>query len=122
MIRGVQWTPGLTLEEMELQVIDVAYEHYRHNKSQTAAALGISVRNLDLKLEHIRETREKDIESAKERDQRDQDFLRRARGLPPLIIEKPEPQIAPKQPVPVRELEEIQEVSHAHKQQKRAAR
>lgn len=125
MIRTVQWTPGLKLDEMELQIIEVAYAHYQSNKSQTAIGLGISVRNLDLKLDHIKEMRDAETASRKERDERDEAFLRRARGLPPIDAEaeKPIPKIAPREPMPVQESEEIQELLPLKNQgQRRSAR
>lgn len=47
----VLWSPGMTLDDMERQVIEAAFKFHRQNKTATAAALGISVRTLDNKLE-----------------------------------------------------------------------
>ncbi len=45
------WSPGVTLEDVEKQVILKAHHYYKEVKTTTAAALGISVRTLDAKLE-----------------------------------------------------------------------
>ena len=45
------WSPGVTLELVEKQVIIKAYKHFKNNKTATANALGIAIRTLDAKLE-----------------------------------------------------------------------
>lgn len=55
----VDWTPGLTIEEAEKQCVLQALRFYRHNKTQTAQSLGISIRTLDSKLEAYEKDREK---------------------------------------------------------------
>jgi hypothetical protein len=45
------WQPGVTLEEIEKQVILKAFSCFQGNKTQTARSLGIAVRTLDSKLE-----------------------------------------------------------------------
>ena len=47
----INWQPGITLEEIEKQVILKALEFYQGNKTKTALSLGIAVRTLDNKLE-----------------------------------------------------------------------
>ena len=47
----VYWSPGMTLDSMEREVIIAAYGFYRGVKTTTAASLGISVRTLYSKLE-----------------------------------------------------------------------
>ena len=47
---AVYWQPGLTLEEMEKQVILAAMKFYRDKRSAVADALGIAPRTLDYKL------------------------------------------------------------------------
>ncbi len=77
----IMWSPGVTLEHIERQVIVKAYFHYRENKTATAAALGISVRTLDNKFEKYA----LDDQGAKEADeqrQRDKEHqLARSRGI-----------------------------------------
>lgn len=50
----VVWSPGVTLDAIERQVIDKAYIYYKGNKTQTANALGISIKTLDNKFERYR--------------------------------------------------------------------
>lgn len=82
MIEGlIQWSPGVTLEQVEEQVIRHAYKFYQRNKSATARALDISIRTLDSKLEKY----ENDDQARKQRDEqnrkRDIDWLARHRGV-----------------------------------------
>ena len=55
MTRDVYWYPGLTLEDMEEQIIKKALAFYEGNKSATAHSLGIAIRTLDHKLQQYRE-------------------------------------------------------------------
>ena len=45
------WSPGVTLEMIEKQVILMAYKFYQSNKTTTARVLDISIRTLDAKLD-----------------------------------------------------------------------
>jgi transcriptional regulator with PAS, ATPase and Fis domain len=47
----IHWQPGMTLEEVEKQVILKAFQFYNRNKTHTAKALDIAIRTLDSKLE-----------------------------------------------------------------------
>lgn len=47
----LQWTPGMTLEWFERQAVLAAYKYFQGNKSQTADALGITLKTLYSKLE-----------------------------------------------------------------------
>ena len=51
MNEAINWSPGVTLENVEKQVILAAFRHFRGNKTVTANALGIAIRTLDNKLE-----------------------------------------------------------------------
>lgn len=44
------WQPGMKLEDLEREAILAAMGFYHQNKTQTAQALGISIRTLDAKL------------------------------------------------------------------------
>lgn len=59
------WSPGVTLEDVERQVILKAHHYYKEVKTTTAAALGISVRTLDTKLEKYKTD---EVEEQKRRD------------------------------------------------------
>jgi hypothetical protein len=74
------WSPGVTIEAIEKQVILAAFRFYRGNKTATANALGIAVRTLDNKLEKY----EADGKAEKERQENErikrEQFLARSRG------------------------------------------
>lgn len=120
----IVWSPGVTLEHVEQQVIERAYEHFRSNKTQTARALDISVRTLDERLEKYEIARKQEEEAYAQRKADNEEQLRRARGILPSIYDndinasssearlQPEPaQNAPaQQSVPVSQRPEIQEV------------
>lgn len=44
------WQPGITLAQVEKEVIQKAYKFFDGNKTKTAQALGIAIRTLDNKL------------------------------------------------------------------------
>ena len=85
----ILWSPGMTLDELEKQVVIKAFRHYRQNKTTTANSLGISIRTLENKLEKY----ESDELIQKERDaklkQDRAEFLARARGIRPEIVNAP---------------------------------
>lgn len=76
----INWSPGVTLEDIEKQVVLKAFRFFGNNKTTTANALGIAIRTLDSKLEKYKE----EIDSDKERESheriRREDFLKRSRG------------------------------------------
>ncbi len=47
----IEWTPGLTLADVEKIVILKAFKFFQGNKTRTAGALDIAIRTLDAKLE-----------------------------------------------------------------------
>lgn len=137
----ITWTPGVTLEEVERQVILMAFRFYRGNQTTTAIALGIDYKTLTNKLGKYRELDEQRAEDDKHRDEARDAFLRRQRGIPdhgpaPFITNRPLPEraaqvktnadpasrngvesaphVAEKQPVPVPERKEVQGVLPSH--------
>lgn len=50
-MNAIMWQPGVTLDQIERQVIERAFHYYNQNKAKTASALGISIRTLDTRLE-----------------------------------------------------------------------
>lgn len=50
MMEQITWSPGVTLEMVEKQVIQKAISFYRGNKTQCSISLGISIRTLDERL------------------------------------------------------------------------
>ena len=82
MTEIILWQPGYTLEVVEKAVILQAYRFYRSNKTQTAQAIGCSVRTLDEKLKIYKESEEEQNERNEKRRRANEDFIRRSRGLP----------------------------------------
>lgn len=78
----VNWTPGMTLDEMEKQCILAAFRFYRGNKTQTAGALKIAIRTLDNKLEKYEADRQSEIQRYNTDKARDAELLARMRGFP----------------------------------------
>ncbi len=78
------WSPGVSLEDIEKQVILKAFAHYRDNKTVTANALGISIRTLDSRLDkYASDKKEQEVTDEQRRRDRENQ-LRRARGQPQL--------------------------------------
>lgn len=128
-LEHIMWSPGVTLEAIEKQVILKAYRWYRGNKTQTAIALGISVRTLEMRLEKY------GADDKSEQDSNAQDRLERARQLDRArgitrdasaatyagetspdatsgVFVQPALESTAKQPLPVSERKEVQEVLH----------
>lgn len=82
MNQSINWSPGVTLDMIEKQVIKKAFSFFRNNKTATAISLGISIRTLDNKLEIYKKEDEILEEETTALRKREQDFLRRARGIP----------------------------------------
>lgn len=81
MNEQIIWSPGVSLEEIEKQVILKALRFYRGVKTTTANALGISVRTLDNKLEQYNADTAKNAEAQAEEKARREEFQRRSRGI-----------------------------------------
>lgn len=80
MNEQIFWSPGVTLEAIEKQTVQVAFRHYRGNKTATANALGIAIRTLDSKLEKYSQD-EKDEAARHERERKQRsEFLERQRN------------------------------------------
>lgn len=82
MNNHIAWSPGVTLDQIEKEVILRAFAHFHKNKSATAKALGITVKTLDNKFERYEEET-KIQEAADEQRKADrQSALNRSRGIP----------------------------------------
>lgn len=80
---AIIWTPGVTLEQIERQVIEKAFSHFQKNKTSTAHALGIAIRTLDSKFERYAE-QDKSMTVFEEERKRERAYqLARARGQSP---------------------------------------
>lgn len=62
----IHWQPGVTIADIEKQVIVRAYQFFNRNKTKTANSLGISIRTLDKRLDEYGETRGHKKEDVKE--------------------------------------------------------
>jgi DNA-binding NtrC family response regulator len=61
----MNWEPGITMEQIELAVIQSALKHFDGNKSRAARALGVSVRTIRNKVAKYPELFEFKISSLK---------------------------------------------------------
>lgn len=75
------WSPGVTLANIEEQVVKKALAHFHFNKTVTANALGICVRTLHSKLEQYDIEDKKRAKAQEDFKRRNEDFLARSRGL-----------------------------------------
>ncbi len=82
----INWSPGVTLEAVEKQVILVAFRFYRGNKTVTSQSLGISIRTLDNKLERYEEDGKQERERYELAKARDAATLDRMRGIAPTEV------------------------------------
>lgn len=128
----ITWQPGLSLEEVEKHCILQALRFFNNNKSQTAIALGITVKTIDNKLERYENDRARLEAGERARDIKNTEYLRRARGvgfqipnegqagLPSAgtgVHVEPTLQNSPQQPVSVPKREEVQSVLPKHSTQ-----
>ena len=116
---SVQWAPGMTLEQLEKNVIEYAMRFYNHKKEAVASVLGISLRTLHSKLTKYEEEDAEAIRAADKRTQQEAYELHRARygtkadTTPhPLTGASMEPacNITPQHIMPVPKRPEVQEV------------
>ncbi len=85
----VHWSPGLSLEALEKQVILAAFRHYRGNKTATSQSLGIAIRTLDNKLEQYQAQQIKAEKQEQEQYDERVEFLKAQRGEPSKWRPKP---------------------------------
>jgi len=79
----ITWSPGITLDQIERQVILKAFDHFRKNKTVTSNALGISIRTLDNKLDKYLEEDKVELERQNAERAKRSEQLARSRGNPP---------------------------------------
>lgn len=146
----IHWSPGVTLESLEKQAIQKAFKFFQENKTQTAIALGISIRTLDAKLEKYHEQDVQEAERIYNDRDKQNEFLARCRGertpnyqwssgleaaeknrsgesvhaTPPRMDVEPVIEPSEKPSLSVPEWEEVQELSseHASKSNQKRAR
>lgn len=76
----IVWSPGVTLDAIEKQVILKAFRFFRGNKTATATALGIAIRTLDNKLEKYEADGKADKLREHDDKQKRLEWLKRQRG------------------------------------------
>lgn len=120
----ITWSPGVSLEEIERQVILKAFNHFNKNKTATAQSLGIAIRTLDNKLEKYEaDGKREDAANVAYREERVK-FLARQRGnvqtnpqtgndlLGPIagFHMEPSPEAAAQSDMPVPKRDQVQKV------------
>lgn len=101
------WYVGMTLEEMEKQIILKSLHFFHGNKTKTAESLGIAIRTIDNKLEKYEEQENARIKRDEEREQRAAIALSQAqRGfqVEPVIKATEEPALPMRQRIEIQEM------------------
>lgn len=80
MSEEVVWTIGVSLDDMEKNVILTALRYFRGNKTLTANALGISIRTIDNKLSKYKMMAEEAKERRDDESRKTTEYMARARG------------------------------------------
>lgn len=122
------WSPGVTLEQIEKEVILKAFRFYRGNKTTTSIALGIAVRTLDNKLAQYGEDTQTQEKRKKDNAAKGTEFLERQRNGHQYVEKraegataydssrflptKPSPKISKEPSMSLQERQEIQNVLH----------
>ena len=101
------WYVGMTLDEMEKNIILKSLHFYHGNKTKTAESLGISIRTIDNKLEKYQEQENERIKRDGEREQRAAIALSQAQGR---VQVEPSVKIAEEPALPMRQRTEVQEM------------
>lgn len=83
-VYSISWSPGVTLEGVERQAVEMAYRFYNQNKTQTARALDIAIRTLEAKLEKYAIDDNQTEKAILDRRFNEENFRRRQRGLAPI--------------------------------------
>lgn len=78
----VFWTPGMSIAEVERQIIKEAIVYFRGNKSLISKSLGISIRTLDTRMESIKAEEEAQRFRVEAQTREREIFLERSRGIP----------------------------------------
>lgn len=77
----VSWSPGVTLADIEKQVIFKALQFYRQDKVTVSNALGVTPRYLEKKLEAYENEALILQKQNEERQRKQEEFNQRARGI-----------------------------------------
>ena len=102
----VNWQIGITLEQLEREVILKALKYFNNNKTHTANALGIAIRTIDNKLEKYSQEDLVLEQRIREREEKAYALLQAQRGLPV----EPVDESSEKHGMHLRKQEEVQKV------------
>jgi hypothetical protein len=136
MNEAINWSPGVTLEAVEKEIVLKAFRFYRGNKTATANSLGIAVRTLDNKLEKYEADGKAEKEAQENERTKREEFAKRCRGnvqfnpatgtdiLGPLagIHSQPATEIAAQSDMPMPKRKEVQGVLPAKDASHRAGK
>ncbi len=81
MHHQIVWSPGVTLADIEKQVILKALQFYRNDKLTVSNALGLTPRALEKKVEQYENEAVVAQKAAEERQRLHDEYLMRARGI-----------------------------------------
>jgi hypothetical protein len=87
-MKQIFWQPGITLEEIQNNIIKTAFAYYKQNKTQTSQSLGIAIRTLEIKLKKMAddEAAQKEQIHTTKFERRNQ--LARERGIQQISLEQ----------------------------------
>jgi len=74
------WSPGMSLEDIEEQIIEKAYNHYNKNVETTSNSLKISMEKLQEKIKKFADKQQEVNHTLEMEKKKYEDYLRRARG------------------------------------------
>lgn len=74
------WSPGMSLEDIEEQIIEKAYNHYSKNLEKTASSLKISLEKLQEKIKNFSKKQEEMDYTLEIEKKKYEIYLKRARG------------------------------------------
>lgn len=103
---SIIYTAGMTLDELEKEVILYALKFYQGNKTHTSNSLGIAYRTLDDKLKKYEDKSEEIKKITDERKALRAKLLQTQRGIRMEQINES----SKEQPVPMQERQEVQEM------------
>lgn len=81
MFHQISWSPGVTLADMERQVITHAMRFYRNDKVTVATSLKVTPKYIEKKLEQYENDKAVAQKLQDEMEKRQADYVIRARGV-----------------------------------------
>lgn len=106
----IYWQPGMTIDQLEKQVIRKALVYFQGNKTKTADSLGIAIRTLDNKIEKYQEEEDAFQRRSVEASRNQFEMLQRQQGKSVGVQTESTLETPAQQPMPVQQREEIQKM------------